>query len=315
MQTLKRFGLALGLAILTSTAAMAQQAPATPYADPAGATAGGDRLNHLIERIEAKEFGIGPFSAVRDANNARILGGSKLDFIIIDMEHNPYDAETLKQFIYNMRALDGSFPVTPVVRIPINGREAGQNQWVFKQLLDAGAMGIMLPQVNSAEDAMAAVRAMRFPPVVDDAAPEPRGQRGYGGPAGAWGLGAADYVAKADLWPLDPQGELVLIVQIETVEAIENFEEIMAVPGVGAAFVGPADLHADMGYVGQSGVAEVEEKIREVGAKARDLGAYLGIIGNASDWEKRRDEGYMFISGSDQGVSSALTNDLNALGR
>ena len=313
--------LGLVLALLSTTHAIAQQTTSAPdaptvYSDPAVVDGTTGRMNHLIEMVDAKKFGIGPFSAVRDPINARILGASKLDFIVIDMEHNPFDAETLRNFIANMRVMNGTFPVTPIVRIPLNGREASQNQWLFKQILDAGAMGRMVPQINSAEDAMAAVQAMRYPPYKDDAAPEPRGQRGFGGAPAAWGLSAPDYAKSADLYPLDPDGELLLIVQIETAQAVDNLEEIMAVPGVGAAFVGPADLHADMGYPGSfAGVEEVEAKIQEAGATAKRIGAYLGILGNASDWEARRDQGYMFVMASDQGLSSGLVNDLNAMGR
>ncbi|QQR38526.1 HpcH/HpaI aldolase family protein [Devosia rhizoryzae] len=311
--------------VLLGTASAFAQTAATPapakpvtgvYQDVAATEMTGHRMNHLIEMVEAGEFGIGPFSAVRDQLNARTLAASKLDFIVIDMEHNAFDAETLRNFIWNMRSTDGSFPVAPIVRIPINGREAGQNQWLFKQILDAGAMGIMVPQVNSVEDAQAAVVAMRYPPFKDDAAPEPRGQRGFGGAPAAWGLPAPDYAKAADLYPLDPEGELLLIVQIETAQAVDDLEEIMAVPGVGAAFLGPADLHADMGYPGSfAGVEEVEAKIQEAGATAERIGAYLGILGNASDWEARRDQGYKFVMASDQGLSSGLVNDLKAMGR
>ena len=110
--------------------------------------------------------------------------------------------------------------------------------------------------------------------------------------------------------------ELLLIVQIETAQAVDDLEEIMAVPGVGAAFLGPADLHADMGYLGTfGGVEEVEAKIQQAGATAREIGAYLGILGNASDWEARRDQGYKFVMAGDQGLNSGLVNDLKALGR
>lgn len=273
------------------------------------------RKNRWIERIAAREFTVGPFSFVRNNLNARALGGSKLDFVIIDMEHSPFDMEAAGDFIWNMRAVDASFPVTPLIRVPTNGREVAHNQWLFKQALDIGAMGIMVPQINSAEEARAAVVAMRYPPSRDDAAPEPRGERGVGGAPAAWGLAMPDYVARADLWPLDPQGELLLVVQIETAQAIDSLEDILSVPGVCAAFLGPSDLHADMGYPGQNGVPEVEEKIREAGAKAQVLGAYMGIIGGAADYARRRDEGFMFISGSDYGLSAGLSGALAALVR
>lgn len=287
-----------------------------PYAEGANSETTPARINNLISMIEAEQFGIGPFMASRDPLNARMMGASGIDFVIIDMEHNPFDTETLRELIYDLRAADGSFPVTPIVRIPINGREASQNQWLFKQILDAGAMGIMVPQINSPQEAEAAVVAMRFPPFVDDAQPEPRGQRGFGGIPGAWGMNMTDYTQKADLWPLDPNGELLLIVQFETADAIDDMENILSVPGVGAAFLGPADLHADMGYLGQfGGVPEVAAKIDQAGATARDMGAYLGIIGNGSNWEALRDQGYMFISGGDVGLSQALSTDLGALNR
>lgn len=259
---------------------------------------GQERVNRLVEKLEAGEGVEGVFLSALDFNSARATRTSDLDYVIIDMEHHAFDAETLRQVLVNLRAPDGSFPVTPIVRVGTPGSEVAQNLWMFKQVLDAGAFGIMVPFVNTAEEAEAAVRAMRYPPVKDDAAPEPRGTRGWspGVAADAWNTSVQDYARKADLWPLDPEGELILVPQIETVEGIENIPEIAAVPGVGALFIGPADLHADMGYLGQSGVAEVEEQIQRGLEAANEADIPIGLTPAGSTLEERQNQGFRLMT-------------------
>jgi len=257
-----------------------------------------DRINRLVEKLETGEGVEGVFLNTLEFNSARATRGSDLDYVIIDMEHHAFDAETLRQVLVNLRAPDGSFPVTPIVRVGTPGSEVGQNLWMFKQVLDAGAFGIMVPFVNTAEEAEAAVRAMRYPPVRDDAAPEPRGSRGWSPAvaADAWNLGVRDYARRADLWPLDPEGELILVPQIETVEGIDNLADIAAVPGVGALFIGPADLHADMGYLGESGVPEVEEEIQRGLRAADEAGVPIGLTPAGSTLEERQAQGFRFMT-------------------
>ncbi len=182
--------------------------------------------------------------------------------------------------------------------MPANGREIHANQWMIKQVLDAGAFGVMVPHVNTAEQARNVAIAMRYPPAHDSPAPKPRGVRGYGSllASMAWGLSGADYARRADLWPLIPDGELLLVAQIETVRAIDALADIAAVPGVGALFLGPADLHADMGYVGQSGVPAVEAEIQRAVAAANAAGVPIGITTNTETVAARLAQGFSFVT-------------------
>jgi len=256
------------------------------------------RLNGMIDKLAAGEAVEGVFYNTLDFNSLRQTARSDLDYIIIDMEHHPFDVTALRQALVNLRAADGSFPVTPIVRVGSNGSEVSSNRWMFKQVLDMGVFGIMVPFVNTADEARDAVIAMRYPPARDDPQPEPRGLRGWspGTASATWGLSSQEYAQIADLWPLDPQGELILVAQIETAEAIDNLEEIMAVPGVGALFIGPADLHNDMGFLGQSGVAEVEERIQEALQKANDADMPIGLTPAGSSLEERLEQGFRVMT-------------------
>jgi 4-hydroxy-2-oxoheptanedioate aldolase len=252
----------------------------------------------MVQKLAAGEAVEGVFYNTLDFNSLRQTGGSDLDYIIIDMEHHPFDVTALRQALVNLRAHDGSFPVTPIVRIGLNGDEVHVNRWMFKQVLDMGVFGIMVPFINNADQAREAVIAMRYPPTLDDAQPEPRGLRGWspGTASATWGLSVPEYAQVADLWPLDPDGELILVAQIETPESIDNLEEIMSVPGVGALFIGPADLHNNMGYLGQSGVDVVEERIKEALQKANDANMPVGLTPAGSSLQERLDQGFRVMT-------------------
>jgi 4-hydroxy-2-oxoheptanedioate aldolase len=138
--------------------------------------------------------------------------------------------------------------VTPLVRIPANGAE--MNQWQAKQALDMGVYGVVWPHVSTVEQARNAVAACRYarPPTAEFF--EPRGIRGDG-PVGAaryWGLTQQEYYRKADVWPLNPVGEILVILMIESTEAIENLTDILGVPGVGAIMIGEGDLSQQLGH-------------------------------------------------------------------
>ena len=136
-----------------------------------------------------------------------ILAQAGFDWLMIDAEHGPIDVETLHAMI---RATSGT-NTTPTVRVARN------LDWLAKRVLDLGALGVMMPGVNSPEEALAAVRAVRYPP---------EGNRGFGPTFAAirWGLTGADYAQQANR-------EVMAIVQIEHIDAVERIEEILAVPG------------------------------------------------------------------------------------
>lgn len=274
------------------------------------------RLNRTIETLEAglPTFGIatGDFSLV----NARSLAVSDLDFVIIDMEHAPFDVEKLQQFVLGMvdvgRAVEkGStqMDVTPIVRIPMNGREG--LQFLVKQVLDVGVYGVMFPFVSTREEAMNAVASMRYPQPRGDAQPDPRGLRGSSPGNARWIWGVRDYSQRADVWPLDPQGELFAVLQIETREGVENIEEIASVPGVGAIFIGPADLSLSYGVSGNHPdmIAAIERVLNA--CKANDVPC--GITTSGGTVEDRLEQGFRWVTVSWWGAAGISPGAANAL--
>lgn len=259
------------------------------------------RLNRTIELLEAGQATFGIFSHDRSLENARALARSGLDFVLIDMEHGPLDIETLRVFLLGMTdkarimAKGNLQPdVTPIVRIPVNGGDLAT--FITKQVLDVGAMGVMFPYINTAEEALLAVRSVRYPQRRGVPDYEPQGIRGSGAGNAGWLWGIPDYSAKADVWPLDPQGELMAVIQIETAEAVRNVEAILDVPGISAIFVGPADLGLSLGGSGAEGAAELEAAIQTVlrATKARNIP--IGITTSAGNIEQRLREGFNFVT-------------------
>ncbi|MDE2907142.1 MAG: aldolase/citrate lyase family protein, partial [Acidobacteriota bacterium] len=184
--------------------------------------------------------------------------------------------------------------LTPIVRIPHEADQAYHH--VVKQILDAGAMGIVLPQVRTAAEVDHLVRAMRYPPQAGAAHPEPRGRRGWG-PTGArrvWNMDNDEYARRADVWPLNPDGELLAIVMIETRESVENIDEILQVPGLGGVLIGPSDLSLSLGVgtpAANPRAPEVEEAIEAVGQACMRHNSLCGIY-TGSDVEARGAQGY-----------------------
>jgi 4-hydroxy-2-oxoheptanedioate aldolase len=274
-----------------------------------------DRRSHVISVLEDQCLAIGHItSALAAPGTFEALRELPLDWVFIDMEHGPFDPTTVRSIIASFSAPAGTFPITPIVRIPANCSEVEFNQWMFKQVLDAGAFGVLVPHCDARKDVVNAVVAMRYPPFKDDPARTPRGVRGAGGPPAVWGLSFGKYVEEADLWPLDPQGELLFVPMIESQDAIDGLGAILSVRGIGATFIGPADLHADMGFAGQSGVPEVEAQIQLALQTAKQRGIAIGITTSAADAQARINQGFRFITLS-AASPAELANALEALNR
>ena len=256
------------------------------------------RKSHVISVLESGGAAVGFItnSLAPPGTYEELRAVPGLDWVFIDMEHGPFDPSQVRNIIAAFRAPDGTFPVTPIFRVPANCSEVDKNQWVFKQVLDGGAFGVLVPHCDDRKDVVNAAMAMRYPPFINDAAPTPRGVRGAGGAPASWGLSFAQYVQVADLWPLDPQGELLLVPMVESQNVINSLNSVLNVPGVGALFIGPSDLHSDMGYAGQSGVPEVEAQIQRALAKALAAGIAIGITTSAADAQLRLDQGFRFIT-------------------
>jgi len=276
----------------------------------------GPRLNKAIELLETDEPAFGLLSFDYSLNNARSLSRSGLDFIIIDMEHAPFDVERIREFLLGMtdkRAIleKGSLQpnVIPFVRIPAIGSEDVLSQ--VKQALDVGAFGVMFPSVNTAAEAEMAVRASRYPQLAGASDYEPLGLRGRNPSNAVWYWGIRDYHAKADLWPLDPNGELLAIIQIETPEGVANIEEIISVPGTGVIFIGPADLSTAMGFA-SSAEPEVEAAIQTVLNSCLAHNVPCAITTNSRTVEQRLEQGFRFVTvGLDGGLSTGAQDALN----
>lgn len=269
------------------------------------------RINKFIERMEKATPAFGVFASNVSPRSGANMSSSGLDFVIIDMEHSPYDVTRLEGYLLGMISKHDVLtkglqpPTVPLVRVPAAGRE--QLQFVVKQVLDLGVMGIVVPHVDTAEDARLAVQASRFPQLngVPDFQPEGKRGVGYGWAARYWGLSGSEYARRADLWPLDPQGELVLWIMIETQLAVENIQGIAATPGIGGLFVGPSDLAFSLGV--PLGDPAVETAIEKVVEAAQQTSVPLGTLCGRDQVEKRLSQGFHFLAvGSDGGLSGAV---------
>jgi 4-hydroxy-2-oxoheptanedioate aldolase len=202
--------------------------------------------------------------------NARGLARANIDYVYLEMEHGPMDFEGLHRFTVGMidkaailKKQNAQPNVAIFARFPPYGRE--QVQWVAKQALDIGLMGVIFNGIDNAEQALLAVRNMRYPQRKTSKYPEPPGLRGYapGMAVWWWGVSAAEYERRADLWPLNPDGDLLAIMMIETTEGLKNADAIASVPGVGAIFVGAGgDLHQYLGV--EANAPEVEQAFQAI---------------------------------------------------
>jgi len=175
--------------------------------------------NLLKEKLQKKEAVIGTFISLGHPDVTEVLSGMGFDWLLIDGEHSVISLETMTLM---MQAMNGS-NCTPIVRPQWN------DMVIIKRILDIGAHGVLIPWVNTREQAEYAVRACRYPPV---------GLRGYGPRRAA--LNDPNYLRTAN-------DEILVIVQIETREAVDNVDEILVVDGIDACYIGPFDLAMSYG--------------------------------------------------------------------
>ncbi|KRA47213.1 4-hydroxy-2-oxoheptanedioate aldolase [Devosia sp. Root635] len=233
-------------------------------------------LNRFKAALKAGQPQIGLWAALANPYTAEILGGAGYDWLLLDAEHAPNDVPGL---MAQLQALSASAS-SVIIRPPIG------EAWIIKQLLDIGAQTLLVPMVESGAQAAELVRAMRYPP---------EGIRGVGAAlARASGFNRTpDYLTTANQ-------QTCLLVQVESRHGLDGLDDILAVDGVDGVFVGPADLAADLGYLGRPGapevVAVVEDTIRRIVAAGKpagiltsdqgfarrclDLGASFVAIGN-----------------------------------
>lgn len=206
---------------------------------------------------DATRTQIGMWVSSGSALAAEICAGSGLDFVLIDGEHGPNDLGTI---LPQLQAI-AAYAVPAIVRVPSN------DAVVIKQVLDLGAQNLVVPMVDSADDAARAVAAVRYPP---------RGVRGVGSAlarSGRWGR-VPSYLQDAD-------AQVSLLVQVESAAGVEAAAEIAAIDGVDGVFVGPADLAASMGLLGQQTHPDVVAAVHRTLEAVRGAGTAVGV--NAFD--------------------------------
>lgn len=210
--------------------------------------------NRLKAALKRGEPQIGLWMSLATPYCAEICAGAGFDFIVIDAEHGPNDVRTVMATLQAVSA----YPVQAIVRPPIGEVS------LIKQVLDVGAQSLVIPLVETAEQAQLMVKAMRYPP---------GGLRGCApavARAARWGR-VSDYLHLAD-------EEMCLIVQIETKKGLDNLEAIAAVDGVDCLFIGPADLSASLGYRGQPNDPEVQTVMDRAIARIKKTGKAAGIL-------------------------------------
>jgi 2-dehydro-3-deoxyglucarate aldolase/4-hydroxy-2-oxoheptanedioate aldolase len=236
-------------------------------------------LTDFKDRLTRGDAFIGAFICLPSPESAEIFAELGYDWLIIDTEHGPYDV------LMAQRMLQAASRRCPcVVRVPSN------EDACIKKALDIGSAGVLVPLVNTAETAARVVRSCRY---------APEGVRGMGGArAHRYGIGFQDYVVQANR-------KIVTIVQAEHIEAVDNIEAIVRVPGIDAVFVGPYDLSASMGKPGRINDPEVQAAMGKVRQAALKAGVRLGIY--CADGDSARSflqQGYTLIG---------LSTDLNHL--
>lgn len=216
-----------------------------------------DLKNSALARMENGEISLGVgVRLARSIEIAKMMRASDFDWLFIDLEHGSLSLETITQI--SISAVDNN--IAPIVRVPTG-------QWdVASRALDGGAQGIVMPHIDTADQARQAVYHLKFPPI---------GHRGTLG-----GLPQYDYLpVKADQVAREVNASTLLAVMIESLEGAENAGEIAAVDGVDVLFIGANDLAASMGIPGQLGDPRIVDAVAEVGRAAAAHGKYAGIGG------------------------------------
>jgi 4-hydroxy-2-oxoheptanedioate aldolase len=246
--------------------------------------------NRFKAALEQDKVLFGMWMAIPNPTVAEIGAGAGFDWLLIDAEHGPFDIPTVMAHLQAIAA----YPVAPIVR-PVEGRTA-----IIKQMMDIGVQTLLVPMIDTAEQAGKVVRAALYPP---------QGVRGLGtsmARAAQWNR-IPDYLHQANQ-------EVFVIVQIETTEGLSNIEEIINTEGVGAVFIGPSDLSAAMGYVGSPEHPKVVAAVCAAIKTVRAAGKPAGVLAVTKDLvAEYTAAGANFIGvGADSGLLAKATRDLAA---
>src|SRR5947209_4572824 len=235
------------------------------------------RTNQVKEKLKRGEPVLGAWLSLPSVPSARIMARLGFDWLVVDMEHSAQHAVLMADMV---ATIADAGTCAPMVRVPANSVE-----W-FKWALDAGAWGVVVPMVNTREEAQRAVEYSKYPPA---------GSRSIGGAFGPYGFGISDWPEYART----ANDETVLVIQIESTPALENLDDILSVPGIDVAFVGPNDLHAQLGLTPSSEGSEPEfvNALERIKAAARKHRVALGIFsGNGQAAAERVRQGFQMIT-------------------
>ncbi|MFL5655722.1 MAG: HpcH/HpaI aldolase family protein [Ktedonobacteraceae bacterium] len=235
------------------------------------------RTNQVKEKLKRGEPALGGWLSLPSVHSARIMARLGFDWLVVDMEHSAQNPVLMADMV---ATIADAGTCAPMVRVPVNSVE-----W-FKWTLDAGAWGVVVPMVNSREEAQRVVEYAKYPPL---------GARSIGGAFAPYGFGITDWPGYARV----ANDEIIVTIQIESAQALQNLDEILSVPGIDVAFVGPNDLHAQLGLTPSTEGAEPEftNALERIKAAARKHHVAPGIFsGTGEAAAERIRQGFQMIT-------------------
>ncbi len=241
------------------------------------------------------------------------------DYINVGMEHGPFDMTGLEHYMKGLvdggPRNSGHRTPTVIVEAPVDGsteETIRYNAWQFRQILARGVHGILLCQAETPDAVRAFVESCRYPRATHGVGYGlHRGTRGVGSEPGAapiWGLDNAEYVAKCDPWPLNPDGELMLGIKVESVRGVAQIEQMLSVPGLTFAECGPGDLHMSYGVERGGPNAAFDPRVQEASERVHRACGENGVAflggGNVDTIAERIDSGVRVVSGANPEIAA-----------
>lgn len=243
-------------------------------------------MNLVKQKLQQGQKTVGGFLQTLSPVAAEIMSQSGFDWLIVDLEHAPGDFANLQS---QLQAMNGS-AVIPFARAPWN------NEVAIKRILDTGVLGVLIPYVNTRAEAEAAVAACKYPP---------EGVRGVAGSPRA-----AGYTRNAMSYLNSANAEIIVMIAVETAEAVDNLDEILSVAGLDGIFIGPMDLASSMGHLGNPTHPEAQEQIAIIENKVLASDKFLGTVATTADKAKVCfDKGYQWLIVMQDGAALRAAGD------